>query len=311
MQTTGNSPIHLCGLLEIERPVILAPMAKLSGGALAAAVSSAGGLGVVGGGYGDIAWIAEQVELARGARIGIGLITWNLVDGALEAVLGHEPSAVWLSFGDPSPHIAAIHEAGSVAICQVGTVAEAISAAGAGADVIVAQGSESGGHGRSGRALFGLLPAISAAIPDIALVAAGGINDSAGLQAATALGAAGVAMGSAFYASVEALDVDAAKQRLIEAKGDDTVRSRVYDQVRGPLWPQEYTGRTIRTSLTQRWADREDELADVVEGVQEQHRVAVVENDMSVRVVWAGEGIDAIEEILPAADIVRRFAPVR
>ncbi len=309
MQMSDNSSNKLCKLLGIERPVILAPMAKLSGGALAAAVSNAGGLGIIGGGYGDRGWIAEQVDIADGARVAIGLITWNMVDGALEAALAHNPCALWLSFGDPGTHIPAIQESGALAICQVGTVAEAVVAAGAGADVIVAQGAESGGHGRSGRSLFGLLPAISAAIPDIALVAAGAINDAAGLAAAKALGAAGVALGSAFYATTEALDVDAAKQRLVNSRGDDTIRSRVYDHVRGPLWPEEYSGRTIGTALTHEWAGRENELVGVIEQVQQQHRVAVDESDMSIRVVWAGEGIDAIDAIRPAAEIVQRFEP--
>lgn len=286
-------------------------MAKISGGALAAAVSRAGGLGVLGGGYGDRGWIEEQVEIAGGARIGIGLVTWNIAGGALKAVLGHEPSAVWLSFGDPIPHIASIHEAGAVAICQVGTVDEAVAAAGAGADVIVVQGSEAGGHGLAEQGLSGLLPAVGAAIPETPLVASGGINDQAGLDAVAALGAVGVAMGTAFYASVEALDIDATKQRLVDARGDDTLRSRVYDHVRGILWPEEYTGRTLRTPLTDEWAGRESELAEVIEPIRDRHQAAVAAADMSIRVVFAGGGIDAIDSIRPAQEITERFDVVR
>lgn len=130
-----------------------------------------------------------------------------------------------------------IKAAEALAICQVGTVDEAIAAASAGADVVVAQGSEAGGHGRPGRALFGLLPAISRALPETPLVAAGGINDRAGFEAANQLGAAGVALGTAYYASAEALDTDAAKQHMVSSRGDDTIHSRVYDHVRGPLCP--------------------------------------------------------------------------
>lgn len=302
-----RSPAYLCQVLGIQRPLLLAPMAKISGGALAAAVSDAGGLGFIGGGYGDLEWVEQEVRLAGDSRFGIGLITWNMADDALDGVLAHRPAAVWLSFGDPLPHIDAIHAAGALAICQVGTVEEAVTAAAAGADAIVAQGSEAGGHGRVGRPLFGLVSAIAAVVTDVPLVAAGGINDQCGLAAAQALGAAGVALGSAFYATHEALDVDAAKQRIVEAGGDDTVHSTVYDIVRGPEWPAEYSGRSIRTELTDTWAGREDELRAVAEPFVERHRQAAADSDMSFRVIWAGEGIDHIDRIRPAAEIVERF----
>ncbi len=308
-------PIHTASAelgrrLGIQRPVLLAPMAKIAGGRLAAAVSQAGGLGFVGGGYGDQGWIAEQMQHCVDRPVGIGLITWNMNQGAVTAALEHEPVAVWLSFGDPTPHIAEIHEAGAAAVCQVGTVAEAVAAADAGADVIVAQGSEAGGHGRTNRTLFGLLPAISAACPDVPLVAAGGINNAAGLRAAQSLGAAGVALGTALYATVEANDVDAAKQRLVESTGDDTVHSVVYDLIRGPEWPAEYSGRSLRTTLTDEWAGREDELRPVVAPLVEDHTRAAAEADMSVRVVWAGEGVGAIEVVATAAEVVERFPPI-
>jgi len=243
--------------LGITRPVLLAPMAKIAGGRLAAAVSAAGGMGFVGGGYGDRDWIAEQMHHCVGERVGIG-----------------------------------------------------VAAVEAGADVIVAQGSEAGGHGRTNRTLFGLLPAISAACPDVPLVAAGGITNAAGLRAAQSLGAAGVALGTALYATTEANDVNEAKQRLVAATGDDTVHSVVYDLIRGPEWPAEYSGRSLRTTLTDEWAGREDELRPVVGPLVEDHVRATTEADMSVRVVWAGEGVDAIEVIEPAVDVVHRFPEI-
>lgn len=306
-----NDPARLCELLQINRPVLMAPMAKIAGGKLAAAVSNAGGLGILGGGYGEPTWIADQMQHVGDATIGIGLITWHMQDDAVESALAYEPSAVWLSFGDPAPHIAMIHDAAAVAICQVGTVDEAVAAADAGADVIVAQGSEAGGHGRPGRALFGLVPAIAAAVPQIPLVAAGGITDQRGFAAAQALGACGVALGTALYATDEAQDVPAAKQRLVDSRGDDTMHSRVYDLVRGPEWPDEYTGRSIKTTLTEQWAGREDVLRLEVEPVIELHAAAAANDDMSIRVVWAGEGLDSITAIEPAASVIERFATAR
>ena len=132
-------------------------MAGIAGGALAAAVTRAGGLGLIGGGYGDVSWIDEQLDIAADAAVGVGLITWALRfrPGLVERLVHRGVRWVWLSFGDDAPHIAVVHQAGAVALCQVQSVAEARrvaagapAAGGAGADVIVAQGQESGGHGR-------------------------------------------------------------------------------------------------------------------------------------------------------------------
>lgn len=305
--TRLSSPQALCELLSIDRPVLLAPMAKISGGRLAAAVTDAGGFGFIGGGYGDPAWIANEVAAAGDSRVGIGLITWNMASDAVATALSHNPAAVWLSFGDPQPHLSMIKDAGALAICQVGTVDDAVAAVDAGADAIVAQGSEAGGHGRTGRALFGLLPAISDVIGSVPLLAAGGISDRRGFDAALALGASGIALGTAFYATEEAADAQEAKERLVESRGDDTIQSTVYDLVRGPEWPAEYTGRSIKTQLTDTWAGREDQLRTEVEPIVAQHAQAAKDADMSIRVVWAGEGLDGITAIRTAADVIAEF----
>jgi len=310
-QRTGASAQVLCEMLGISRPVLLAPMAKVAGGELAAAVSDAGGLGILGGGYGDAEWLDAQAEMSGGARVGIGVITWNMADGGLQVILSHEPCAVWLAFGDLAPHIAAITNAGAKVICQVADVAEAQASVDAGADVIVAQGTESGGHGRPQQPIHDTLAEISDAIPEVPLVAAGGINTQADLDAAHQFGAAGAAMGTAFYATHEAVDVPAAKDRLVEMGGADTVRSRVYDHVRGPLWPEGYDGRTARTSLTDEWAGREDALAADLETYRAVHANAVSNADMSVRVLWAGEGVGPIDKVVSAAEVVERFSLVR
>lgn len=303
----GSDSAYLCELLGIERPVLLAPMAGVSGGVLAAAVSNSGGLGIVGGGYGDLDQLATQMASTEGAPVGIGLINWTIDQTIIDAVLAYDPVAVWLSFGDSSPYIPSIHAAGSLVICQVFTVSEAVAMTEAGADIIVAQGSEAGGHGRTGRSLFGLLPAIRAALPDTPLVAAGGINHHQEFEAANLLGAAGVSLGTAFYATHEALDTDQAKQRLVEATGDETIRGVVYDLVRGPEWPTEFSGRSLRSTVTDAWTGREDELRADPTAEAARHIQAVKDNDMSIRVVWAGEGLDAIDAVRPAREITERF----
>ncbi len=306
--TSDNGSVRaLCATLEIERPLLCAPMARIAGGQLAAAVSGAGGLGFLGAGYGDPGWLDEQMaHVPDASDIGIGLITWHMAPTAVDDALVHRPKALWLSFGDPAPHIPKVHDAGAVAVCQVARTAEAVRAAEAGADVIVVQGSEAGGHGRAGRALFGLIPEVVDAV-DVPVVAAGGISDVRGFRAATELGAAGVALGTALYATVEANDVEAAKAKLVEVDGDSTIQSRVYDHVRGPLWPDEYVGRSVQTELTEEWAGRETAMESSLDAIRTRYADDVAEANMSRRVLWAGEGVGSIDEIVPARTVVEAF----
>ncbi len=306
-QSTDHRPAELCRLLGIERAVLGAPMANVAGGELAAAVTAGGGLGFIGGGYGRPGWLAPEVAKAGGARVGIGLITWHIGAEQVVEALAHRPAALWLSFDDPRPLAPLVHDAGIPLICQASTGAEAEQAVEAGAAVIVVQGNESGGHGRSDRALFGLLPAVVDAVAPTPVVAAGGIVDRRGYDAALALGAAGVCLGTRLYATVEAIDSPAAKERLVAASGDDTVRGVVYDIARGPEWPAGYSGRSLRTPFSERWQGREDEMRAAIDEVRSTHARAAADDDLSVRVVWAGEGVDGIRDIPSAADVVAQF----
>lgn len=297
----------LCARLDIGRAVLGAPMARIAGGRLAAAVSAGGGLGFIGAGYGAPDWLSDQVVAAAGARVGIGLITWNVGSVEVTNALGHDPAALWLSFDDPRPLAGPIRDAGVPLICQVASVAEAEQAADAGAAVIVAQGRESGGHGRSEPTLGGLVPAVVAAVDPLPVVAAGGIVDRRGYDEALAMGASGVALGTRLYATDEADDIDRAKDRLVEAGPDDTIRSVVYDIARGPEWPDGYSGRSLRSSFTERWVGHEDHMRTDIDEVRRVHDQATAEHDMGIRVVWAGEGVGGIDAIEAAADIVAGF----
>ena len=202
---------RLTDRLAIRHPVLLAPMGMISGGALAAAVSAHGGLGLIGGGYADPAWLEREFAAAGNQRVGgCGFITWALAKRpeALDLALSHSPAAVMLSFGDASPFIPKIRHAGAIVICQVQTAAQARQVISEGADIVVAQGSEAGGHGAT-RSTLPLVPAVvdiaKAADSDIIVVAAGGIVDGRGLAAALMLGAEGVLMGTRFYATEELL----------------------------------------------------------------------------------------------------------
>jgi nitronate monooxygenase len=293
----------------LRHPIVLAPMGGAAGGHLAAAVSNAGGLGLVGGGYGDREWMTRELALVRAgtqAQWGVGLITWSIGPGILELALAHRPDAVMLSFGDPRSQARAIKAAGSALICQVQGVDEARLARDAGADFIVAQGTEAGGHGGS-RATLPLVPAIVDLVAPIPVIAAGGIVDGRGVAAALMLGAQGALMGTRFCASTEALGRESAKARLVGAHAGETARTRVFDIVRDYEWPSPYTGRALRNDFMTRWNGREDELAATLDVERVAYRRAVDDDDYATALVWAGEGVDLITSVEPAAALVARI----
>jgi nitronate monooxygenase len=298
--------------LGIRHPVLLAPMGSISGGRLAGAVSDAGGLGLIGGGYGDKDWLEREFAAAGNRPVGCGFITWSLArqPDLLDIVLAHRPAALMLSFGDPRPFAERVRAAGAVLICQVQNRDHALQAIDAGAEIIVAQGTEAGGHGGS-RATLPLVPAVADLVaqraPAAMVVAAGGIADGRGLAAALALGAEGVLVGTRFYASAESLGHDRAKARILGALGEDTLRTSVFDAVRGYQWPDGITGRALRNDLTARWHGRERELTDALDSEMVRYREAAAAADVNTAVVFAGEGTDLINDIPAAGEIVTRL----
>ena len=292
----------------LRYPVVSAPMGAVAGGRLAAAVSRAGGLGLIGPGYLDAEWIEAQFALAGGERVGIGFITWDLErsPARLAVALDHKPAAVMLSFGDATPFVAPIRRAGAALILQVQSLAAARTAAAFEPDLIVAQGTEAGGHGAS-RALFPLLPAVVDAVAPIPVAAAGGVADGRGLVAALALGASGALIGTRFYAADEALGGADVKRRLVERGGDDTVRTEVFDIVRQLPWPTPYTGRAVSNEFSARWHGREAELRGALPEQATSYAQAAAAGDLATAVVWGGEGLDLVRDIQPAEQILARI----
>ncbi|MGH3620674.1 MAG: nitronate monooxygenase, partial [Sciscionella sp.] len=229
----------------LAHPLGVAPMGDVTGGALAAAVSNTGGLGLVGGGYGDHDWLDRELRLVAELADrpwGVGLITWHTSPDTVARVLGYRPAAVLLSFGDPTPYAEAVKAEGARLVCQVTDVtdvAEARQARHAGADVIVAQGTEAGGHGGR-RTLLSLLPAVLDAVAPTPVLAAGGIADGRGFAAVLALGAAGALLGTRFYATPEALGHPEVKRALLDAGEGQTERTSVFDVARDLDWPAGY-----------------------------------------------------------------------
>jgi nitronate monooxygenase len=239
-------------LFGVRHPIALAPMGGSAGGALAAAVSNGGGLGLLGSGNGDREWLARELPLVvegTSQPWGVGFQSWAIDSSVVEYVLGFEPRAVMLSFGDPRPFAGIVRESGTTLIIQVTDLDEARQAVDVGADVIVAQGTEAGGHGaRRGWSTLAFVPAVVDLVAPVPVLAAGGIADGRQVAAALALGAQGVWCGSVWLTTEEAETHPVVKEKFLRASSADTIRSRA--KTGKPA-------RQLRSAWTEEW-DRPD-----------------------------------------------------
>ncbi|MGG2464344.1 nitronate monooxygenase [Streptomyces sp. RGM 3693] len=296
----------------MEHPIALAPMGGSAGGALAAAVSRGGGLGLLGSGNGDQDWLARELPVlaaeGAGKPWGIGFQTWAIDVGTVAGALEHNPAAVMLSFGDPSPFVERIRSADTALILQVTDLEEARRAVDLGADVIVAQGTEGGGHGaRHGRSTLPFVPLVVDLAAPVPVLAAGGIADGRGAAAALALGAAGALLGTRFQATTEALVAPATARAIVAGRGEDTERNRVLDIARGSQWPAKYTARTLGHPFLDAWRGRENELATAPDARQE-YQDAVARGEIPTLPQWASQAVDLINDLPSAVDLVGTLA---
>ena len=301
----------LTSLLGIRRPVLSAPMAMIAGSRLVAAVGEAGGFGILGGGYGEKEWLEQETAKLQKSSVpfGVGFITWSMArkPELLDIALKAHPRAIMLSFGDPRPFGQRIKAAGSLLICQVQTEEMAKQALDAGADILIAQGTEAGGHGAS-RTTLDIVPAIiDLAAGRVPVVAAGGIADGRGLAAMMVMGASGVLLGTRFYASLECDGADEAKRRICAATSSETVRGMIFDISRKIWWPAPFTARTLINDHARRWIGRETELVHNVEAVAAEYAVQRDAGNYDVAAVFAGGAAGLIHDIPPAAEIVERI----
>jgi len=299
----------LCTLLGIEHPILNASMAGTATGELAAAVSEAGGFGMIGGTNADGAsWLREQIRIARSLTsrpFGVGFIssfpdTEELARVALEAGV----AAINHSFADPTPFIAPSHAAGVKVFIQVQTLRQAITAARAGADVIIAQGGEAGGHAGT-LGTFALLPAVVDAVAPVPVVAAGGIADGRGLAAALLLGAQGAWMGTRFVTSHEWGGASWEREAVLAATSDDTVQTRLYDLIGERPFPAENPARVLRNAFIDRWTGRESEIPVHREALQVEVAAGNESADLAVAGVSAGVAAGLITSARSAGEIVR------
>jgi nitronate monooxygenase len=297
----------------IRHPILCAPMALIAGGRLAAAVSAAGGLGILGGGYagalGGEPDLEKELALVRGQKFGVGFITWALARAphALEASLKHSPYCVFLSFGDAKPFAEKIRRGGAKLICQVQSLQHVEQALDAGADAIVVQGTEAGGHGAT-RSTLPFVPEVADYLvkraPQTLLLAAGGIADGRGLAASLMLGADGVLVGTRFWAAAEALTPQTMTDRAVRATGDDTVRTKAIDALRGVPWPQEFSFRVLKNRFTDEWAHREAEAATARGSLASTYAEARERQDLDMYLTVVGEAAGLLHDRPSAASII-------
>ena len=241
----------LCQLLGIELPIIQAPIGNATCPALVAAVSNAGGLGMLSVTWRDVATIRQMIREIRQLTdrpFGVNLVLHWPPEERLKACLEEGVPVVSFFWGDPSPYIPVVHAAGALVMQTVGSAAEARRMRDAGVDILVAQGWEAGGHVWGQVATLPLVPRVVDAVAPAPVVAAGGIADGRGLVAVLALGAAGAWIGTRFLASQEAQAHPLYVQKVLQAAETETVYSSVFESG----WPNA-PHRTLRNSTLTNW----------------------------------------------------------
>ena len=303
-------------MLGLTSPIMSAPMALHCGGTLAAAVSNAGALGSFGGLHPQKGtdWLLNEIARIRTTTdrpFAIGFINDfipvfpKFFDAALEA----RPAVIALSFGNPEPWLSRAKVTGAKVMCQVQSIQHAKAAVAAGADILVAQGNEAGGH--TGR--MNLLPFLACIVdtfPDVPVMAAGGIGNGRTLAGALAAGADGAWVGTALLATPEAVEVsNEHKQRIVQSDGEDTVYTEVFDiveeQVFGIKWPKGIASRAYRNRFVERWHSREHELREHLDEVVPAYVQAFQHHDPEETAVLMGQSAAFVNAIRPAADVVR------
>ncbi len=313
----------LCKLLGIEYPIFSVGMGgNISGPELTAAVSNAGGCGVLGSGSLPDAAMREQIRTLRTLTtrpFGVNIIMPIMTDRQVAVAIEERVPFIVFFWGDPGPYIADAHRAGVKIFVQVGSVEEGLEAASKGVDAIIAQGIEAGGHVKSKTSLSTIVPALADKVRPLPVLAAGGIANGRGIAAALSLGAQGVSLGTRFLASTEARVVPAYKDMLVRARAEDTVYTRLFD-----VGWEDAEHRVLRNREYDDWEHsgapppghrpgegtvigQMDFMGNVVDIPRYSLMPPVVgyRGDLQNAALYAGESVRLIDDIKPAAEIVR------
>ena len=303
---------RICGLFGIEHPVFLGGMAGATGAELVAAVSEAGGLGILGCARIPATEVGAAVRAIRektGRSFGLNLLLFSAEEELIAAVLACRAPVISTAWPWPEQNLrrlfARAHDTGAKILHMVAGVPEATRAAEAGADAIVAQGTEGGGHvGVMGT--MALVPQVVRAVSPLPVIAAGGIATGEGFAAALALGAEGVLLGTRLLATNEAPIPDAYKQAILESDGHDTVLTEIPDIANARVWPGAWS-RVVRNRFIAEWSGREDELRARRSEAGARMRKAFETGDREGAALFIGQDAGLIDAIEPAGEIVRRI----
>jgi NAD(P)H-dependent flavin oxidoreductase YrpB (nitropropane dioxygenase family) len=301
-----------CELFGMIHPVVLGGMGLGTNPDLVAAVSNAGGLGIQGCGGrppAEITRLAATIRERTDRPFGLNLLLFRAGDAEWDATLATRPpvvSTAWATADQPLAELfTQAHDAGTKVLHMVSTVPEAARAAEAGADAVVAQGTEGGGHvGLMGT--MTLVPMVARAISPVPVIAAGGLADGAGLAAALVLGAQGALFGTRFLATAEASIPDAYKQLLVDSDGHNTVVTELPDIANATVWPGAYA-RIERNRFYETWAGREGELRYRHAEAAAAAWRALEAGDTDNAFLYTGQTAGLIDAIEPAAVIVERI----
>lgn len=329
----------LCDRLGIEVPILSAGMGSVAGPELVAAVSDSGGFGVLGVSGASPDGVRAAIESVRALTerpFGVNVIIdeegWAttdedraLVRSEVESAAAEGVAAIVVFWGDPAPYVAIAHAHGVALIVQVGSLAEAEAAAGAGVDAIIVQGIEAGGHVLGTESVWALLPAVVQAVAPVPVLASGGIGDGAGIARALRLGAEGVSLGTRFVATEESRAHPEYKRRIVESSADDTVYTEDLYDVWWPGAPQ----RTLRNRTFDEWeaAGRPSpgsrpgegttigtmrlpsgETYDLPRYVGAGSPLVTFDGDLDYMPMWAGESVEVVLDVVPAGELVSRLA---
>jgi len=291
----------------LRAPIVNAPMGGVAGGLLAAAVTAAGGLGMVGmGTAGSTSSLHAELPHVTGT-FGIGLVDWVIrkEPGLFDAALAARPVLISVSFGTDLSWVSRVHDAGIATATQVYNSVEARRAEDAGIDLLVARGCEGGGHGD---ATIGTLPLLDAVLDvvSVPVLAAGGIASARSLAAVLAAGASGAWLGTCMSVAVEALTTDAGRRALVSARETDTTSTRVFDIVRRLPWAERFPSRVLRNEFVARWSGHEDALADDPDA-QAELATAIAADDRRTAPVDAGQGVGMVTGVASAGQIIERL----
>lgn len=316
----GEAAAAFTALAGIRFPIVQAPMGGASCPELAAAVSEAGGLGMLALSWHSPDAVREEIRTTRALTsrpFGVNLVLAFPQEDRLAICLEEGVGLVSFFWGNCAPLVRRVHDAGALVATTVASTEEAIQAAHAGVDIIVAQGWEAGGHVRGRIATLPLTAAVTAALPGRVVLAAGGVGDGRGVAAMLALGAAGVWMGTRFLASPEASIHRRYRERLVAARESDTVYTDLFDVG----WP-DAPHRVLRNSTFAAWEDagrptaglrpREGEVLAVGSRGRMVRYASTTpgpdaEGDIEALSLWAGQSVGCVTTVKPAGDIVREL----